>query len=55
MHVTLLILDEVTQQQLALKGLQMIVDAGHTLCLKMTAQGCNGDVKKAWDQLREQM
>ncbi len=41
MHVASLILNEVEQQQLALEGLQMLVDAGHNLSLKMSAQGCD--------------
>ena len=55
MQVASLILNEVKLQQLALEGLQIIVNAGHTLGLKMSAQGCNKDVKEAWDQVREQM
>ena len=42
------ILCEVEQQQLALAGLQIIVDAGHTLAEKMAAQGCHEDVKEPW-------
>ena len=55
MHVVCLILDEVKQQQLALEGLKMMVDAGHTLDLKLSAQGCHKDAKEPWDELREQM
>ena len=53
MHVVFLILEEVKQQQLALQGLQMMVDAGQSLNEKMAAQGCdimrNRDVKEPWD------
>ena len=55
MHVVCLILDEVEQQQLALEGLRIMVDAGHTLNAKMAAQGCHKDAKEPWDSLRKQM
>jgi len=55
MHVVCLILDEVEQQQLALEGLRIIVDARHTLNSKMAAQGCHKDAKEPWDLLRKQM